>query len=166
LSAFGLIEQLRFTVPEYPFVPATLMVDVFSIVAPGFTEIGPSLPLPRLGPKLASAVMESATVVDEVRLPEVPVMVAVIGPATAAELVAVSVSTCVPAAAPAPKFADTPVGNPIAASATAPVKPPILETEIVLVPLPFCAIDTLIGDADSVKLGVIGGSTTRVAYAI
>jgi len=66
LGAIGLIEQLRLTAPKYPFVPATLMIDVFPIAAPRFTVIGPSLPLAPLGPKLASAMIVRATVVDAV----------------------------------------------------------------------------------------------------
>lgn len=150
LAAVGLIEQLRFTAPEYPFVPITLIVEVFPVVAPAFTLIAASL---LLAPKDASAVIVSATVVDEVRLPEVPVIVTVTGPPTTTVPVAVRVNTCVPADVPAAKLAVTPLGNPDAASATVPVKPPMLDTEIVLVPLPFCATDTLSGEADNMKLG-------------
>jgi len=90
---------------------------------------------------------------QSVSLPEVPVLVTVVGPATAAELEALSVSTCVPAAVPTAKFEVTPLGNLDAASATVPVNPPMLETEIVLVPLPFCAIEIFTGEANSEKLG-------------
>jgi hypothetical protein len=37
LAAIGPIEQVRLTVPEYPFVPAMLIVEVFPVVAPGST---------------------------------------------------------------------------------------------------------------------------------
>jgi hypothetical protein len=35
LAAIGVMEQLRFTVPEKPLVPTTLIVAVFPVVAPG-----------------------------------------------------------------------------------------------------------------------------------
>ncbi len=35
LAATGVMEQVRFTVPEKPFVPTTLIVVVFPVVAPG-----------------------------------------------------------------------------------------------------------------------------------
>jgi hypothetical protein len=35
LAATGVIEQLRFTVPEKPFVPTILIVAVFPVAAPG-----------------------------------------------------------------------------------------------------------------------------------
>ncbi len=40
LAATGVMEQDRFTVPEKPFVPTTLIVAVFPVVAPGLIEIG------------------------------------------------------------------------------------------------------------------------------
>jgi hypothetical protein len=124
LAAVGLIEQLRLTVPEYPFMPKTEIVEVFPVIAPAFTEIAASLLLAPLGANVGSAVTVSVTVVDEVRLPEVPVMMTVTGPPVAAEAAAVSVSTCVPATVPAAKLAVIPLGNPGAASETVPEKPP------------------------------------------
>lgn len=35
LAGIGVIEQVRFTVPEKPLMPTTLMVAVFPVVAPG-----------------------------------------------------------------------------------------------------------------------------------
>lgn len=35
LAATGAMEQVRFTVPENPLVPTTLIVAVFPVVAPG-----------------------------------------------------------------------------------------------------------------------------------
>jgi len=73
-------------------------------------------------------------VADEVRLPEVPVMVTVAAPVVAV-LLAVSVSTLVLVAGLVPKAATTPLGRPVAASLTLPVNPPAAVTEMVLVPL-------------------------------
>jgi hypothetical protein len=63
-----------------------------------------------------------AMVVEAVRLPEVPVTVIVAGPTTAA-LLAVSVSTLDAVAGLAAKLAETPLGKPVAAKVTLPVKP-------------------------------------------
>jgi hypothetical protein len=166
LAAVGLIEQLRFTVPENSFVPTTLMVDEFPVVAPGFTVIGASLPLLPLGPKIVSAFTVIETVVVALRLPDVPVTVTVVGPRTAAELLAASVNTWVPAAGPAVKVAVTPLGNSVAVSATVPLNPIMLSCVIVLVPLPFCATDTLVGEADNVKLGGTVTVTEAVPVAL
>jgi hypothetical protein len=95
----------------------------------------------------------SEKVVAALNAPEFPVTVTVTGPPSVATLLAESVNTWVPAAVPAAKLAVTPLGNPVADSVTDPVNPPRSATEIVLVPLPFCATDTLVGDADNVKLG-------------
>jgi hypothetical protein len=67
---------------------------------------------------------------------------------------------------PVAKLAVTPLGNPVAASVTLPVKPPRSATEIVLVLLPFCATDTLVGEADNVKLGGTVTVTEAVPVAL
>jgi succinyl-CoA synthetase alpha subunit len=67
---------------------------------------------------------------------------------------------------PAAKLAVTPLGNPVAASVTVAVNPPRSATEIVLVPLPFCATDTLVGEADNVKLGGTVTVTEAVPVAV
>jgi hypothetical protein len=85
--------QVTLTLPENPYVPTTLMVAVFPVVAPGLTD-KVALPVPGLAPKLGSGVTVSATVVVAVSDPEVPVTVTVAGVelAVAVEL-AVRVST-------------------------------------------------------------------------
>lgn len=45
LVVVGLMEQLRLTKPEYPFVPETLIVDVFPFVVPGSMERAVFTPL-------------------------------------------------------------------------------------------------------------------------
>jgi len=164
LAAVGLIEQLRFTVPKKPFVPVTLMIEVFPVVAPGLTVIAPSLPAPPLGPNVGSAVTVSKTVVVALNAPEVPVTVTVAGPPKEAVVLAESVNTWVPAAVPAAKLAVTPLGNPDATSTTAPVNPPTSDTVMTLVPLLFCAIDKLVAEADSAKPGA--GFTVSVTDAV
>jgi hypothetical protein len=67
--------------------------------------------------------------------PEVPVTVTLAAP-EAEPLAAVSVITCVPVTGPAAKAAVTPVGKPLAASETPPVKPPSSVTEMVSETLP------------------------------
>lgn len=144
--------QVRFTVPVNPFSGAITIVAVFPVSTPGVTlsVVVPPLPAVNVG----SAVTLSDTDVVSVRLPDIPVMVTVTGlVVTAAESVAVSVTTCVPAAVPAAKPAVTPLGKLEAARATVPEKPPVGVTVMVLVPLPPWAIDTDVGEAESVKLG-------------
>lgn len=87
-----LTAQLRATVPVNPFVPATLIVPVFPVVAPGASVIEVVPPVP--GVKLGSAVMVSAMLVVALNAPEVPVIVTVTGVGvTVAEVLAASVST-------------------------------------------------------------------------
>ncbi len=83
--------------------------------------------------KLGVARTVSAMVVEAMSAPEVPEMVTVSGPAIVAEDAAEKVTTCVPAVAPGAKLAVTPAGRPVAASVTAPVKPPREVTLIVLI---------------------------------
>jgi hypothetical protein len=84
----------------------------------------------------AGACTVSAMVVISVSDPDVPVMVAVTGPPVVAVPDAVSVSRLDPVEVGlGVKPAVTPLGNPDAASVTAPVNPPTSVTEIVLVPL-------------------------------
>ena len=94
-----------------------------------------------------------ASVVVAVRLPEVPVMVTVAVPVVAVAL-AVRVSTLVPVVGFVPKVAVTPLGNPDAARVTLPVNPFTSVTVMVLVPLPPWVIVRLLGESESVKLGV------------
>ena len=94
-----------------------------------------------------------ASVVDAVKLPEVPVIFTVADPVVAV-LLAVSVSTLVPVVGFVPNAAVTPLGRPDAARVTLPVNPPTSVTVIVLVPLPPCVMVRLLGESDNVKVGV------------
>jgi hypothetical protein len=95
----------------------------------------------------------SASFVVAVKLPEVPVIVTVADPVVAV-LLAVSVSTLVPVVGFVANAAVTPLGRPDAARVTLPVNPPTSVTVIVLVPLLPWVIVRLLGESDSVKLGV------------
>ncbi len=86
---------------------------------------------------------------EEVRLPEVPVMLMVNVP-EAAVLVAFNVRTLEPVVGLVAKLAVTPFGRLEAASVTLPVKPLAPTTEIVLEAWPPCVIDKLFGEAASV----------------
>jgi hypothetical protein len=92
------------------------------------------------------------TVVVGVKLPDVPVMITVVGPPVAAELLAASVSVLVPVTSTVLglNVAVTPLGSPLAVKFTLPVKPFAGVTVIVLVPLPPCATLTELGEADNV----------------
>lgn len=123
------------------------------VVAPAVTVML-ALPVPGLGPKLGSLVIVSETVVVSVSDPDVPVMVTVAGvEITAADVVAVRVSTSVSEAVPAAKLAVTPLGRPDAANATVSANPPTGATVIVLVPVPPWATETLVGEAERLKPG-------------
>ena len=106
-----------------------------------------------------------ATEVVAVRLPEVPMMVTVEVPVVAVAL-AVRVSTLVPVVGLVPKVAVTPLGKPDAASVTLPENPPTSVTEIVLVPLLPCVTVTLLGEAESVKLGVAEPAANRLMIPV
>jgi hypothetical protein len=148
VAAIGLMEQLRATVPVNPLVGVIEITAVLPEVAPRTTVIPDPANM-----KLGAALTDSATVVEAVNDPDVPLSVTVTGPPTVAELEAVKVTTCVPCTVPAVKLAVTPLGSPAAASATLPVNPPMLVAVTVLVPLAPCAIDSAAGAATSVKLG-------------
>lgn len=79
-------------------------------------------------------------------------MVTVTGLPTVAVLLAVSVSTCVPAE-PAAKAAVTPLGRPEALRPTLPLNPPAPVTVMISVALEPCVTDTEDGFGTSVKLG-------------
>ena len=79
LSATGVIEQVRSTVPVNPFDGVTVIVTVFPVVAPG-AMLSEELAPPTT--KVGAAFTVSATVVEAVNEPEVPVIVTVVGPPT------------------------------------------------------------------------------------
>src|ERR1700733_2834753 len=80
-------------------------------------------------------------------------MVTVEVPVVAVAL-AVRVSTLVPVVGLVPNVAVTPLGRPDAASVTLPVNPFTSCTVMVLVPLPPWVTVRLLGESESVKLGV------------
>jgi hypothetical protein len=98
-----------------------------------------------------AAVTVRLMVVVWVKLPEVPVMVTVVGPPVVAEPLAVSVSTLVLPVIAGLNDAVTPLGRPdVTARLTFPANPFVGFTVIVLVPLLPCAMLKLLGAADSV----------------
>ena len=105
----------------------------------------------------------SATVVDAVRLPDVPVMVTVATP-TVAVLLAVSVSTLVPVVGLLLKEAVTPLGRPVAAR-VALLENPFFGVSV-MVDVPDAPWATLrdAGDAERVKLGA--GLTVRTTEPV
>jgi hypothetical protein len=132
--------------------PVLVMVIVLVPLAPWVTvsEVGEAA-IVKFG--AAVAVTVRARVVVAVRLPEVPVMVTVEVPVVAVAL-AVRVSTLLPVVGFVPNVAVTPLGRPDAASVTLPVNPPASVTVMVLVPLLPWVTDRLLGESESVKLGV------------
>lgn len=132
-----------------PPVLATVTVLVPLLPCVTVTEVGDTLRL-KFGDVVEFTVSE--TVVVAVKLPDVPVMVTVAVPVVAV-LLAVRVSVLAEVVGFVPNVAVTPVGRADAESVTLPENPPTSLTVIVLVPLLPWATVTLLGEAESVKLG-------------
>jgi hypothetical protein len=132
--------------------PVLVMVIVLVPLLPcvTVTDVGEALTL-KLGDAAEFTVSEMVAVA--VKVPDVPVIVTVAVPVVAV-LLAVRVSVLVEVVGFVPKVAVTPLGRPDAARVTPPENPPRSVTVIVLVPLPPWVTVTLLGDAESVKLGV------------
>ena len=104
-------------------------------------------------PLLTAAVTVKLTVVELIKLPDVPVTVTVPVPVEAV-LLAVRVKTLDVVAGFGLNDAVTPLGRPAAEKLTLLLKPFCGITVIVLVPLVPCTMLTLPGDGESVKLGI------------
>ena len=132
VTPLGRIEVTdRATLPEKPLVGFTVMVLV---------PLPPWATLTLLGAaesvKFAGGVTVRLTVVVWVIVPDLPVMMTVVGPPVVAEAVAVSFNTLVVVVLVGVNEAVTPVGNvEVIERATLPVNPPVGFTVIVLVPL-------------------------------
>ena len=127
--------QLRLTVPLNPFVPTTLIVPVFPLVAPALIVREALPPVPAVNP--GCGVIVRLMFVVAVSAPEVPVMVTLSGAeVTAAEVLAARVSTWVPAAEPKENDAVRLLGRSLVERLTLPEKPPTSVTVMVLVPIP------------------------------
>ena len=85
--------------------------------------------------KLGAGLTVKLTVVVWLKLPDVPVMVTVVGPPVVAVLLAVKVNVLEPVVLVGLKLAVTPDGKPEADKATLPLKPLVGFTVMVLVPL-------------------------------
>lgn len=144
----GTPDAARVTLPLNGLASVTVMVSV--PLEPCATD---NVAAEGLSVKLPAVVTVSAMVVDEVKEPEVPVMVTVAVPA-AAVLLAVRVNTLVLVVGLVANAAVTPVGRPDAARVTLPLKGLTSVTEMVSVPLPPCATDRVFADGLSVKLPV------------
>lgn len=107
----------------------------------------------------AGAVTVTPTVAVWLKLPDVPVMVTVVGPPTVAVLLAVSVRVF------PLNEAVTPLGRPEAEYETVPVKPFFAVTVIVFVPVLPCTMLTLLGDAARLKSGVAAAACGTVNVA-
>lgn len=150
VTPLGNPEALSVVAESNPFTLVTVMVLVPLAPCLIETDVGDALTV-KLGVDALFTV--SDTVVVAVRLPDVPVIVTVAVPVVAEEL-AVRLSALVPVVGFVPNAAVTPLGKPEAAKVTLPVNPSTSFTVIVLVPAdPPCVIDTLLGEAERVKLG-------------
>lgn len=148
------------TLPVKPLAAVTLIVSV--ALAPCTTEtvaaVGARV-------KLGGRFTVSASVVEAVRLPEVPDIVMVAVPVVTV-LDAVSVSTLEPVAGLVPKLAVTPLGKPVAVSVTLPVKPLAPVTLIVSVTLAPWITETVADVGARVKLGAAFTVSAIVVEAV
>ncbi len=112
-----------------------------------------------------TAVTVSATVVDALRLPEVPVMV-IVEVAAAAVLLAVRVSTLVEVAGLVANAAVTPAGRPLAARVTLPANGAVSVTVMVSAPLAPWAIDRVDAEGVSLKLPTDAAVTVSATAAV
>jgi hypothetical protein len=158
----GKPDALSVVAESKPPVLATVMVLVPLLPCVTVTDVGEALTLK------AGVVVEltvSETVVVAVRLPEVPVIVTVADPVVAV-LLAVNVTVLVLVVGFVPNVAVTPLGKPDAARVTLPVNPPTSVTVIVLLPvLPWVTL-TLVGEAESVKLGDVDEGASRLIIPV
>jgi hypothetical protein len=115
--------------------------------------------------KLAAPPTVNATAVVCVKLPETPVMITVAVPA-AAVLETVSVSVLVAVVLAGLNDAVTPLGNPLAERLTAPAKPLLGDTVIVLLPVAPCLMLKLLATADSAKSAAAAAVTVSVTVAV
>ena len=102
------------------------------------------------------------------RVPDVPVIVIDDVPVVAVAL-AVKVKTLLPVVGFVPKLAVTPEGRADVESDTLPVNPPLGVTVIVELPLVPCVTLKLLGEAESVKFGVVppaAGNVTQLFAAL
>jgi hypothetical protein len=129
LVGLEVIAAARVTLPVNP--PEGVMVMVLVPLPPGVTD---SVEADGATVTVGAALTVRATVVDAVKLPEVPVIVTVAAPMVTV-LLAVSVSTLEPVVGLVAKAAVTPEGRPEAASVTLAVNPLAPVTVIVSVAL-------------------------------
>jgi spore maturation protein SpmA len=152
VTPLGRTDVARLTLPVNP--PTSVTVMVLAPPAP------PAAIVTLLGAadsvKPGVELTVRATVVVAVSVPEVPVIVTVVGPPVAAEPLAVSVSVLVPAVGFGLNNAVTPLGRTDVARVTLPVNPPTSVTVMVLAPPAPPGVIVILPDAaESVKLGVV-----------
>jgi hypothetical protein len=146
VTPLGRPEAEKLTLPLKPFCGVTVMVLVPLVPWVSAKLLGDAESV-KLGTGSGFTVRE--TVVEFVKVPEVPVMVTVTVPVVAV-LLAVSVNVLVVVVLVGLKEGVTPLGRPEADKLTLPLKPFWGVTVMVLVPLAPCVIVKLLGDAERV----------------
>lgn len=148
VTPLGKPAAARVTLPVNPPTSVTMIVSVALLPCTTDNDVGEAA---SVKPGLFFGLTARPKLVLAVCDPEVPVTVTVKAP-VAAVLDAVSVNTLLLVAGLVPNEAVTPLGSPEAARVTAPVNPPASVTVIVSVAVPLCISETVVGDAESVKL--------------
>ena len=154
VTPLGRVDAASVTLPENPPTSATVIASV--VILPWVTErlVGDAASV-KPGGTLVVTIMPK--VVDSVRAPEVPVTEIV--PDPDAELLAVNINTQLPLPVMgAQPVAATPLGIPVTVLiVTVPVNPPVSVTVIVSAAVPPWAIDSVAGEAESVKPPPVDG---------
>jgi hypothetical protein len=148
VTPLGRPVAVNVTLPVNPPTSVTVMVSVPVLPCATDREAGEGV---SVKPGVVEALTVRAMVVVAVRVPEVPLMVTVAAP-TVAVLLAVSVSTLLPVVGLVPNAAVTPLGRPVAARVTLPVKVPTSVTVMVSVPLLPWVTARVVAEGFSVKL--------------
>lgn len=162
VTPLGKPEAERLTEPLKPLTGVTVMVLV-PLLPWVMVRLAGEAESEKFG--TAAAFTVRLMVVLCVSEPDVPVIVTVAVPVVAV-LLAVNVTVLLVVVLPGLKDAVTPLGRPEADKLTLPLNPLIGLTVMVLVPLPPCVTETLVGEADSEKSAAAGAVTVRVTVVV
>jgi len=159
VTPLGTPEAESVTLPENPPEGVTVIV-VVALAPPSVTLICSGDAASVKPPPPVPPVMVSEMVVVFTNAPDVPVTVIVDVPAVA--VLATFSERCVPVVEVfGLNAAVTPVGKPLAANDTVPVKPPVGVIVIAVRPVPPGATESVLGEAESEKLAVVAEFTVN-----
>lgn len=148
------------TAPVKPFAGITLILELDAMPPIGVDKVAEADDNVKLGANTVCTVM--VIVVETIRVPEVPIIVMGCGP-SAAVVPAIIETVLAEVLLVGLKLAVMPVGSPVAANVTVPIKPFVGTTLILEVTaLPASGIDRVVVAGDNVKLGAVTAKLTVV----